>query len=186
VLKGIQRIAGEGYPEIDPRDFSVVFFHAASLPTFELVFSLAGHGGFLSEAFVGRMSERWLEERQAYRLAAELKRTHSDARISLIAQPYPRDGADEFGGISASDELREKVNARLKKAANAAGLDFVFQPAGTVIRGCYTMKQYATNSVRLTGRMDVKHPSDESFHMNSQFGAEMLRLVLPDLAAVPA
>jgi hypothetical protein len=150
------------------------------LPPFQLV---AAEGApVLSKAAFAALVESLARNSTAAHIAG-LVRKVTDAPIVIVPQPYPSEAVrgvtywkrlDDSGVLTHAAEL-----FRTYAAAVADGLrcQLLMQPASTVVRGHFTRNTYSTGSIRLA-RDNVEHPETEPFHMNADFGAEMLRTCL--------
>lgn len=106
------------------------------------------------------------------------------ASVTLVPQPYPSENIIK-GGLwkRAADNgtLAHAIGLYAgfaSQEAAEAGCELLFQPADTLTSDSLTLASYSADSVRLGSDMTTKHPQGEPYHMNGQFGVEMLKSYL--------
>lgn len=117
----------------------------------------------------------------------DLLRTTTTAPIFLIPEPLPGEIVIEKDDFWAGDHvaiLRRIFLEQLQRAAKARDIELAIQGEETVTRGGLTKAAYLVGAVKLVN--DKEHEQDQWRHMNAQYGAEILRVLLPRMVSTLA
>lgn len=123
-----------------------------------------------------------LRSSSAYNVASKLRRI-STVPLFLVPEPLPSLNITGIPRLAASwtDKCLPDLYDVYVQALSSLAADFraelVMQPAHTVVDACFTQHCYCEGSTRLD--CNTKHPKGDQFHMNEEYGGEVLNDLLP-------
>lgn len=136
----------------------------------------------ISRATLGAAVAGHIEESAAANTIAKL-RTLTKSPVGLIPEPLPSENiipTDRFWEGDYMPFLHDVYMEQLHRFVEKHGVDLAVQAPDSMVRGAFTNARYSIGAVRLRGG-NVSEQEDFQ-HMNADFGAEILRDLLPRLA----
>jgi hypothetical protein len=137
----------------------------------------------ISEACQKAVVHSLVTRRSLAAMTLDKRRTITDAPIVVVPCPLPSTDIltnRRHGRMWRTPGLVKVTMAVYDEALAALPATIARQPSGTVEGDIFTKTEFARGSIMLRGTTDA-HPDGESFHMNRDFGAIMLREMLAAL-----
>jgi hypothetical protein len=111
------------------------------------------------------------------------------AKAPIIVAPQPYLSREAFGsepwskdapGLDSQEwqfvvDLCKSYEQLLRQEVSGRGALYLPQPEQTIVDRCFTRPDYSHGSVRLSAGLDIAHGSKDFDHMNSAYGALVLR-----------
>jgi hypothetical protein len=174
----------EGRHESLPvHDFDAIVFHGPPLNVERYLSSLRHVSDDLrcySRACLHEALQRSIEGTRGYDLVRSL-RTDYDRRVLMSPMPLISEDSAQFKGRSVRVEELKLLNSCISAILSDVRAEYVAQPSDTVRDYKYTKREFCVNSVGVF--YDIrKHPDDDYFHMNGQYGACVLHEIAAQLA----
>lgn len=191
VRRSLAMTSGLPDPELSIGDFDAFFVHALFNPNWITPYTLrairhAKSHGMLSSGLVRAVSQEILSRSGMIHMVRVI-RTASDVPIVVSPQPYlsqavltsPDKGPayasleqlEDYTGPNFTDAFGDVLRAQGLKS----GFSVLPQPLETIVMPCFSAHEFCVGSVRLTSNLDIEHPDDDFSHMNSAYGALVLR-----------
>jgi hypothetical protein len=184
--------SGLATPEIRLADFDLVFLHSLVSRNWTQPFSvqLARHrertGAVVTRGLLrAHMTER-LRESVFFHLLREIR---TASRIPVFVSPQAFRSEDdthrEAWGLSDSNpdvevleialELCGAYERMIQDETRGLSARYLAQPAETIVGRFFTGRQYCEGSVRLRGKLNIRHADDDFVHMNAAYGELVLK-----------
>ena len=171
----VLEISDGRYQDINPNDFDALLFHGSHKAS-DLLFSLRKHAADVreySQGFLRAGIGAWLEDNFSVTLASSVEDSFR-GKILLSPIAMVSEDSQENSAMEVRREELHFLNDVINDVLAKKKVTYVAQPDETIKENKYTDRRYSINSVRLSRDLDIKHEADEYFHMNAEYGREVL------------
>jgi hypothetical protein len=179
------RVSDGRHESLPADDFDAIIFHGVLIEFGRYLSSIARVSDDLqcfSGASLHEGLQSHIEELPAYQLVRSL-RSEYDRPIVVSPLAMKSEDSGELKNLSVTVQGIQLLNSHIVAILSTVAADYVAQPPHTM-RDCkYTKREFCLNSVRLGQDLSIAHPDDDYNHMNSQYGACVLRDIAVKLSA---